>query len=76
MGNRNYNDGTGGASGPGNFDGESNGNSAVVSVDVKSSLGSASRPPRLDFQTILHSEYRFFFTKNVYVNSEHLGRSA
>lgn len=46
-GNCNYSDGTGGASGPGSFDGESNGNSAVVSVNMKSSLGSASRPPNL-----------------------------
>ena len=45
MGSRNYNDGTGGASGPGSLDGESGKTSMAITKEIGGSLGSASRPP-------------------------------
>ena len=45
MGSRNYNDGTGGASGPGSLDGESGETSMAITKEIGGSLGSASRPP-------------------------------
>lgn len=46
MGSRNYNDGTGGTSGPGNLDGESGETSTTITKEIGGSLGSSSRPPR------------------------------
>ena len=45
MGSRNYNDGTGGASGPGSLDGESGETSMAITKEIGGSLGSASAPP-------------------------------
>ena len=45
--NRNYNDGTGGDSGFGSLDGETDSQKALITADNGGSLGSAPRPPKL-----------------------------
>ena len=54
MGSRNYNDGTGGASGPGSLDGESGETSMAITKEIGGSLGSASRPPNCKKTNSVH----------------------